>query len=247
MPKPTLILSSRHTDDSQLLWRAAVARGWAVERTHGWRVPPHLRAVAEPVIYVEALLAPSVAAELGLALLGPPEDWLPLLPAEYRLRDVRLCTLGQARRAAGLAFAKPPNDKSFPARVYRPQELPDLPDDTAVLVAEPVAWEKEFRCFVLDREVRTCSVYLRGGALQHEQDFAADEAELAEAAAFAERVLADGRVELPRAAVLDVGVIAGRGWAVVEANSAWGAGLYGCDPDKVLDVIRHAAEPLAGG
>jgi hypothetical protein len=39
-------------------------------------------------------------------------------------------------------------------------------------------------------------------------------------------------------------VIAGRGWAVVEQNSAWGAGIYGCDPEKVLAVLRHAAVPL---
>ncbi len=70
---------------------------------------------------------------------------------------------------------------------------------------------------------------------------AAADAELAEAESFVRGVVADGRVDLPRAAVLDVGVIAGRGWAVVEQNAAWGAGLYGCDPAEVLAVIRHAA------
>ena len=58
------------------------------------------------------------------------------------------------------------------------------------------------------------------------------------------RVLADPRVEFPRAVVLDVGVIAGRGWAVVEQNAAWGSGIYGCDPREVLEVLRYAAVPL---
>ncbi|MEP0802688.1 hypothetical protein NDI37_21395 [Funiculus sociatus GB2-A5] len=39
---------------------------------------------------------------------------------------------------------------------------------------------------------------------------------------------------------MDVGVIQGRGWAVVEQNAAWGAGLYGCDPIEVLEVLRYA-------
>jgi len=28
-----------------------------------------------------------------------------------------------------------------------------------------------------------------------------------------------------------------RGWAVIEANAAWGAGLCGCDADRVRDVV----------
>jgi hypothetical protein len=46
-------------------------------------------------------------------------------------------------------------------------------------------------------------------------------------------------VLLPRATVLDIGVI--QGWAVVELNAAWGAGIYGCNPEAVLDVVRYAA------
>ncbi|MBN9522734.1 ATP-grasp domain-containing protein [bacterium] len=67
---------------------------------------------------------------------------------------------------------------------------------------------------------------------------------MAEAEAFLSTVLANDRVELPRTAVLDIGVIAGRGWAVVEQKSAWGAGIYGCDPAQMLEVIWHAAVRL---
>ena len=47
-------------------------------------------------------------------------------------------------------------------------------------------------------------------------------------------------LSLPPAVVVDVGRIAGRGWAVVEANAAWGAGIYGCEPEQVLAVLRRA-------
>jgi hypothetical protein len=239
---PTLILTPRFTEDAQALWRAAGRLGWDVQRLTSWRVPEELRAVAEPVLYLETLFGPTLAEQFGLRLLEPAADWLPRLPAEHRKRRVELSTLGQARRLAEPAFVKPPNDKSFAARVYAPGELPvEYEDDTAVLIAEKVVWEKEFRCFILDRRPRTLSVYLRAGALQRQNDFAGSEQEEAEARAFLETVLSDPRVDLPRTAVIDVGVIADRGWAVIEQNAAWGAGLYGCDPEQVLEVLRFAA------
>jgi len=239
---PTLILTPRFTDDAQALWRAAGRLGWGVERLSSWRIPDDLLHVPEPVPYLEGLFGPTLAEQLGLRLVEPPEDWLPRLPEKYRKRRVYLTTLGQARTLSERAFIKPPNDKSFPARVYTGAELPkEYDDDSPVLVAEVVTWEKEFRCFVLDRQPRTLSVYLRGGQLQRQHNFAHSESEEAEALDFLRSVLQDAGVDLPRAAVLDVGTISGRGWAVVEQNAAWGAGIYGCDPEQVLEVLRFAA------
>ncbi len=238
---PTLILSPRHTEDSQRLWRAAGRLGWRTERLTSWRIPLDLRAVPEPVIYVEALMAPTLAEEFGVTLVEPPDDWLPRLPDEYRQRAVRLTTLGEARTDPNPQFVKPPNDKSFTAGVYRGDDLPkEFPDDLPVLVAGVVKWRTEFRCFVLDRQLQTFSIYLRDGVLQKENGFASTDEEDAEVTAYVNRVLADPRVDVPNAVVMDVGVIDGRGWAVVELNAAWASGLYGCDEAKALEVLRHA-------
>ena len=225
---PTLILSPRQTEDGQRLWRAASQLGWRVERLASWRIPDDFIDLPEPVLYAEALFAPTLAESLGITLAEPPDDWLPNLPPEYRQRDVRLTTAGAARANPDPAFVKPPNDKSFPAGVYRGAEIPDyVADGEPVLVQDVVEWELEFRCFVLDREVRALSVYLRNGELQKDAGYASSDDEDAAARAFAARVLSDNRVSLPDAVVLDVGVVRGRGWAAVELNSAWGAGLYG--------------------
>ena len=216
--------------------------GWRVERLTNWRVPEELRGVEEPVLYLEGLMGPTLAAEFGLALTEVPEDWLPRLPEEYRKRRVERITLREARGRSGRNFVKPPNDKSFPAKVYLGTELPEFTDDEVfVLSAEVVEWVKEFRCFILDRRVLTFSVYLRNGVLQRENDFYHTPEEEAEVKSFIKTVLADERVDLPKAAVVDVGVIAGRGWAVVEQNAAWGSGLYGCDPAEVLRVLQQSA------
>jgi ATP-grasp domain, R2K clade family 2 len=242
---PTLILTPRFSEDAQALWRGANHLGWNVERLKSWQVPDELRQVPEPVLYLEALFGQTLAAQFGLRLLEPAIDWLPNLPVAYRQRRVSLTTLGACREIVEPTFIKPPNDKSFPAKIYTGAELPhEYDEDSPVLVAEVVVWEKEFRCFILDRQIRTISVYLRNGELQRDRDFAATEAELREVESFAQQILADVRIDLPRTAVLDVGVIAERGWAVVEQNAAWGSGIYGCDPVEVLGVLRHAAIPI---
>jgi hypothetical protein len=242
---PTLILTPRYTEDAQALWRSAIAKGWQVERLTNWRVSDELLSVAEPVLYLEALMAPTIAEQFGLQLLEPAVDWLPNIAERYRQRSIYLTTLGEARQLTQPAFIKPPNDKSFPAKVYHPGDLSlDYADDTAVLVAQIVTWEKEFRCFILDRQLQTFSIYLRDGQLQREANFASSPAEELEVRDFISIILADDRIELPRATVIDIGTIAGKGWAIVEQNSAWGAGIYGCDPGAVLDVLRHAAVPL---
>jgi hypothetical protein len=239
---PTLILTPRFTPDSQSLWRAAGTLGWDVERLTSWRVPEHLRSVPDPVLYLEALFGPTLAQDFGLQLLEPDENWLPQLPEEFRKRCIQLLPIQEARQLKQPAFIKPPNSKSFPAGVYRGDEIPTGYEGSSyVLAAEIVKWEKEFRCFILDRKPRTISVYLRDGELQRDCDFVASDGELAEAMKMVQSVLDDPRVHLPKAAVVDIGVIAGRGWAVVEQNAAWGSGIYGCDPVEVLQVLRHAA------
>jgi hypothetical protein len=238
---PTLFLGPRQTEDSQRLWRTASQIGWRVERLATWRIPDELLDSPEPVVYVEAMFAPMLAESLGIKLVEPPDDWLPSLPMKYRGRAVDLVSAGEARKNLTPLFVKPPNDKNFPAAVRTGPEIPEfVTDDTPVLVQEVVEWETEFRCFILGRELRTFSVYLRNGELQKHADYESTPAEDADVLAFVSRVLCDERVPLPYAVVMDVGVIRNRGWAVVELNAAWGSGLYGCDPAEVLKVIRHA-------
>lgn len=237
----TLILTPRFTDDSQALWKAAAQLGWSVERLGSWRVPDHFRSLDDIALYVEALFAQTMADQLGLKLLSPPEDWLVRLPFEYKRRDIRLTTLGEARKLETAAFVKPPNDKSFPANVYERGSLPiEYDDNMSVLVSDIVSWEAEFRCFVLDRSLVTYSIYARNGDLQRATQFQSEMAEDRGLEDFMARLLVDSRVDLPDATVIDVGYIRGAGWACVEQNAAWGAGIYGCDPIKVLEVVRRA-------
>jgi hypothetical protein len=237
----TLILSPRYTPDSIALREMAEASGWAVERLQSWRAPENLRG-RDIVLYGEPLFAAVVAVSLDLALIEPRFDWLSGLSQVYTHRDVAFMTLDEARFYQKRAFIKPADDKCFRAAVYASgADIPAaklLPEATPVLVAEPVVWESEFRCFVLEGRVATLSLYARHGEIA-EFESVADQ-EIRDAEAFAQRLLDDPSVDAPPAFVLDVGVIAGRGWSVVEANPAWGAGIYRCDPRRVLDVLSRS-------
>ncbi len=119
-----------------------------------------------------------------------------------------------------------------------------LADVIPVLIAETVRWEVEFRCFVLDRQVIDISPYLRFGELARTPEGEWFDERTEAAKIYATSAMADDSFAIPPAVVMDVGVIEGRGWAIVEANAAWGSGIYGCDPANLLKVIRRACVPI---
>jgi hypothetical protein len=240
-----LVLSPRYTSDSKALRAAAGRLGWKAERLGGWRAPDHLRG-QDTALYGEPTFVEVIAAQLGVRLLDVAPGWLPGLPERHRRRHIDMSTLGDVRRTLPEATFVKPSDgrKAFEGKVYTtPDELPGrdvLPDDTPVFTCEPVTWDVEFRCHILEGAVVTMSPYLLHGelALTPDGTWEAPDADVQQARQYAEEVLAE--VPVPPATVLDVGRIRDRGWAVVEANAAWGAGLYGCDPEQVLHVLARS-------
>ncbi|MEV1023120.1 ATP-grasp domain-containing protein [Streptomyces sp. NPDC050264] len=240
----TLFLSPRLTATGRDLAGAARQRGLQVETLATSRTPPAWHRHPGASLYAGPLFADAVSHELGLGLLEAGAGWLAGLPRELTSRGVELTTVAEARGLRRPAFVKPPNDKSFPARVYPDGSRlpgPDAVDDTTpVLVSDIVAFDVEYRLFLLDGEVRTASRYARRGTL----DVAPldDDPLRGEVLAFAARLPV---AELPSAVVVDVGRLDGDGeWAVVEANAAWASGHYASDRHAVLDVVLRAACPV---
>lgn len=243
---PILLLAPRMTDDSISMWKAALSLGWSAQRIQGWRLPDELATTDRPfVIYGEPLFAEAVADQTGLVILEPSIDWLTMLPREYLKRDIEIMTLGAARALSTPAFVKPADGKIFDPKVYASgSNLPgddQVDADIPVLRSGIVDFRLEVRCFIRSRRIVTMSPYWREDALaqddQGEWCFLKDEE--AEARDFAEQVLKDDLVNLPPACTLDVGRLDTGIWAIIEANPCWGAGLYGCDPQAVLEALRE--------
>lgn len=163
MPRRTLHLPPWPTPTVTALAAAATARGMRVHTFRDRRVPEEHRRDPGAGLYAGPAFADVVAPDLGLGLLEAPEGWLPALPYELTGRRIELMPLAQARQLRVPAFMKPPNDKSFPARVYPDgSRLPGrdaVEDDVPVLVSDIVTFTAEFRLYVLDGEVVTGSRY----------------------------------------------------------------------------------------
>ena len=177
-----------------------------------------------------------LAQKLGLTMVSPPDDLLVHLDKTWLKRDIRLSSLGDLSDKDLPAFIKPAAPKLFRAGTFDEieslwQECRGVESDTPVLVSEIVEFVTEARCFILDGEVKTCAIY-EGVA---DADMAAEfVGKLAESA------------DLPESCVIDAGLIAGNGWAVVEANASWGSGLNGCDPKQAAECIARASFATSG-
>ncbi|HEX7644381.1 MAG TPA: ATP-grasp domain-containing protein [Burkholderiaceae bacterium] len=226
----TLLLPDKPDPERDAVADAWVAAGGKAERIGRFWEPPAYDAQTVR-LYGNDTFCLVLAQKLGLELVSPPDDLLLLLPEVFVKRGLQVSTLADAATLAYPAFIKPLVPKLFKAAVYR--ELADLlaeckglGGDTVFLISEIVVFESEVRAFVLQGRVLDVAVY-------------EGRADLNDALAFANAVAKQG--SLSPACVVDVGWIAGRGWAVIEANAAWGAGLNGCSAVSVLPAIAAAS------
>ena len=247
---PALVLSSRNTTDSQQLRQAAQKLGWETLRLDGRRIPDWFDPPdADIAMFYTAPHAFEIAAQLSRTLLGCDADWIIRMPEEFRRREVRRMTLSQALALPGKSFVKHALSKAFPAAVYDRRGLAEaarkVQPNRWVHVCEPVQWLVEYRCFVRDRAVKAISAYLRHGEAieDHSSLLGAPPEEIDTARRYAASLLESPAVECPAAFVLDVGIIEGRGWAVVECNECWASGIYACDPTRVLETLLGASVP----
>ncbi|MBN9522187.1 ATP-grasp domain-containing protein [bacterium] len=254
---PTLVLAparqlltggqpgQEQTVEGQLAWAANEA-GWTVVRPAPTDPPP---ADPELALYVTTDVALATARAFELALLEPPFDLLARLPDRLRLRPIEAARFVDLTRLRGPTFVKPadPLDKWFDAGVYRDvrdirtkgQNRPDAP----VLVAGVVSWAAELRYWVLEGKVVAGSPYLSLGRPNWSPGCAGGVPKAG--LRTAEAAVAALGNHLPPAVVIDVGAVEERGWAVVEFNPVWCAGVLGADPAAVLPALRRATRRKA--
>ncbi|MEO1273527.1 MAG: ATP-grasp domain-containing protein, partial [Myxococcota bacterium] len=201
-----LILSPRAIDDSERLAAAATDRGWTVQRLTGWRLPADTALPPTLALYGEPLFARIVAAQANRVLLEPPHDWLTHLPTTFTRRHITLTPLGDLHTLTFPRFLKPPDDKLFPAQLYRSAQAlttarPDLDPAQPVLTSDPVHFASEFRLHMHHGHAVSCSRYLQDGHLSPSNT----DPDCAEAIRFGEELASAATAFTPPAVVIDVG------------------------------------------
>jgi ATP-grasp domain, R2K clade family 2 len=244
--KPELLLSTRSLPGGMALAAAAREAGWRVSASDE-HPPPRPR--GRPVYYGGSDVAEDAASRYDIALLEPPLDLLARLPFSLLLRPVHFTRFRELALQKYPTFLKPadPLDKVFDAGVYRDahavRALRQVGPDTPVLVSEPVEWLAEYRCFVCEGQVVATLPYLSFGRPVWKPFGQGGDQTQASATvlAFCHRLLRDQASRLPPAFVVDVGLIDERGWAVVEFNLVWCAGILGADPKMILTALERAS------
>ena len=237
-------------------WRAAeLAEHIAVRHDFGL----DLDAAADPAAVLWCPGAWAAAAtmrypHLRLSSAGP--GWLDGLTPALTGRDIRTYTAAELAGTAadalpGRVFAKLPETKHerFEAKVRDVAALAGkcalLPGDEPVQVQTPVEFLYELRCWLRRGEVVAHSVYMPGVDRERWTALGNPDRDT-EGLRWLRGLLAAGDLELPAAAVLDIGwcadPVSGRpGWRIVEANAAWSADWY-CAEDigAVFSTIAAA-------
>jgi len=246
----TLLLSTWRLPEVRPLTAAARRQGWLVR---GLDRGPEPEIEERVVFYGGSDVVDAVSSRFGLSLVEPSFDLLAFTPYSLRLRDVKLASYNELGRFEAPMFVKPADvrRKAFDAGIYRDVrearlEAP-LDPEMPVLVAEPIEFLEEYRCFVLDGTVVATSTYLRFGrpSWRPFDERGTTPLPLRAQELCAQLLTAPG-LPLPRAFVVDVGLIEGRGWGVVEYNPAWCSSLLGCNPESVLPVLECASQRTDG-
>ncbi len=247
MTKKTLIVSSYAEPEASRLGRAASERGWQVERADDPSAVSRTRAADALAFYGDTRFVVDLGERLGRRLIEPPLDFLARLPRRFTRRQVEYTTLDRARHRERPLFVKPADcvDKCFDPKVYQPGEESRVehavPEETPVLVSEPVRWGDEYRLIVGGGQVLDHSPYYLGGRIARFENGSwwPDGDGVDRMLDFAGELVAELADQLPPVFVLDVGEIEGGGWAVVEVNPLWCSSLYGCD---VAEILPHLAD-----
>lgn len=177
-----------------------------------------------------------------------PEVWVESFGDRYLNRDGRCCYFHHAmayylqhfRNDDDKVHIRPMlNDKLFNGDVYDINEFVklDIPDDTMIFMSSIKKITAEYRVWIIGGKVAAISQYRKFG----KRNYMASPAELEEAETWAE-IYAGRFTALPHY-VMDLAVVKGGNFKVIELNSINSSGWYAADPGKVIDAYLEYYKP----
>jgi ATP-grasp domain, R2K clade family 2 len=215
--------------------REAVALAWQsnggeVLRLGRFWEPPNLEA-SQVRLYGNDTFCLVSAEKLGLKLVSPPDDLLLHVESDWLKRKVQPRDLESVSESDFPTFVKSQVPKVFRAGIY--QSLTDLrlecdglDSTTPIIISEIVEIKAEARVFILNSKVQTFALY-EGIDASGLMDFVT-------------RFV--NQNDLCLTCVLDFAFLANQGWAFLETNPTWGAGLNNCNPFLAARCIAQATQ-----
>lgn len=234
--KKHLILPIRSDCNTTDIWRAAIRNNWSTCRADmSGRVD--LPKVSEKIRYYGDILHGRIISE-KTSIKFHPIDLNVLAQTNLTKRKIEIIKAENLNVIDKDTFIKPAQEKWFTAKVYHPNEWPNRLQGGATLgsdliyVQEPIDMINEVRCFCLDGKILTASYYRIG----HEYcPVGIDDVDRPQ---ILDEMVGELAPLYPRGVVLDFAYTSKKEWCFIEPNEAWASGLYGCNPEKCIDVIE---------
>lgn len=198
--------------------------------------------------------------QLPVRLSAASAYWFAGLPEEFTGRRLAVLTVSQLLqgevplpqiRLVKLANGKYRNFAATSTRdAHQAAEAvraAGLPASSELLVADDyLDCHSEYRTFTAGRQVLAHSPYLVEGESWSPQLTWHKASFHEEAAQFVRQVLRQlDDDDVPPSCVLDVARLPTGKFVLLEVNTSWGAGLYGCDPTGVLQSLLAANMPVS--
>lgn len=228
---------------------AARNAGWDVYSAEtGWRLPEDMvKSGVLGVPYGSQTFCEVISMQMNWRLKQNHFDWLAKIPYEFTKRQVDFMTIKEARQLNQRKFIKPADDKCFAAAMYNPGTFvphESIADNYPVLVSDEVQFDIEYRTFTNGLSVKTWSNYLFYGEINDPRYHHMVNRDHEHPVDFVNRLLQklshDNVALVP--SVIDVGLIRGKGMAIIETNQVMMSGLYGCDPGGVIQALQYSCE-----
>lgn len=234
MDRPTILLIPEKTDtEFEQVFETWTKKGGQIKRLGKYWVRDEDLAKQKIAIYGNQAFAFVLAQIYNVELLSPDDTLIARLGNEWTKRTVELKQIDQIVEKDFPIFIKPVIPKIFTAGIF--QKIVDfitvtngLENTEEILVASVVDNIKaEARSFVMDGIVKDIAFY-EGSA------------DLTSGHQFVSKFINENKSELPKVAVVDIAFSEDTGWFILEFNACWGAGLNGCQAEKVIDCIIGA-------
>lgn len=234
MDRPTILLIPEKTDaEFEQVFATWTKNGGQIKRLGKYWIKDEEIARQKIAIYGNQAFAFVLAQIYNVELLSPDDTLIARLSNEWTKREIKLKQIGQITESDFPVFIKPVIPKMFLAGIFQTidnfkEATSGLQDTEEVLVSSIIDnIQAEARSFVKDGVIKDIAFY-EGSA------------DLTSGKQFVTNFIRDTKSESPKVVVVDIAFSKQVGWFVLEFNACWGAGLNGCEAEKVIDCIISA-------
>jgi hypothetical protein len=177
-----------------------------------------------------------IAEKLGLHLDSPDEKLLIIIDKKWLKREIEITSIKNIQPIHFPIFIKSVIPKQFKSKIYQnwqewEKEIDGLYEDEQVYCSEIIEIDVEARFFIAENQIVSGSFYEGNGDFQETENFV-------------KAFLNENQLYFPQTVVLDFGYNLASGYFLIEANAVWGAGLNGCNPEKVIECIKLATRKI---